>query len=56
MLRMQDKKEKQEEKIIKSEINSECPCDEPCVRHGKCELCQDYHKKHLECGTTACGK
>jgi len=53
---MQNKEEKQEEKIVKSEINLKCPCAEDCVRHGKCLECRDYHKKHPECGKTSCGK
>jgi len=52
---MQSKKEEKQEKEIV--INSKCPCDEPnCPRHGKCLECQAYHKKHPECGKTACGK
>jgi hypothetical protein len=54
MLRMQDKKESFKEK--KTLVNVRCPCDEPCVRHGKCLVCQDYHREHPECGKTACGK
>ena len=35
--------------------NPDCPCTWPgCPRHGKCSLCQEYHRK---CGDkTSCGK
>ena len=35
--------------------NPNCSCDFPgCKRHGKCSLCQEYHRK---CGDkTHCGK
>ena len=35
--------------------NKTCPCQElDCERHGNCEECQEYHKKHKS--KTSCGK
>ena len=35
--------------------NKDCPCyNVSCSRHGDCEKCQAYHKKHGS--RTSCGK
>tara|TARA_Y100000310_G_scaffold344307_1_gene456319 strand:+ start:1353 stop:1475 length:123 start_codon:yes stop_codon:yes gene_type:complete len=40
--------------MAEEEINKDCPCTWDCPRHGKCTLCQEYHRS---CGDkTSCGK
>ena len=36
--------------MSEKQINENCPCTNPCVRHGDCEACQANHKG----GLTAC--
>ncbi|MDD5597503.1 MAG: hypothetical protein PHV82_06135 [Victivallaceae bacterium] len=34
--------------------NPDCKCPYSCPRHGECEKCQAYHRRHGE--RTYCGK